>query len=57
MGAHMSSLAAVPAGDREMLAPQRFATPSTAGFILYWYVGSLTAQPTTVFVLAGQRHS
>lgn len=32
----MSSIAAVPLGDRETLVPQRFATPSTAGFIIYW---------------------
>lgn len=36
MGAHMSSLASLPQADSPTLLPQRYAAPSTAGYILYW---------------------
>jgi hypothetical protein len=32
----MSSLASLPQADSPTLLPQRYASPSTAGYILYW---------------------
>jgi len=36
MGAYMSSVADLPTVERDVLVPQRFAIPSSAGYVLYW---------------------